>query len=122
MDYHRTCQVCGKQSQPESRFCMSCGATIDEETPEPPVERRFAQLVAENIKLIFAISVALFVGGVLLYYRSKIYLGLKDPLIQAIILGLVTVSSVIGGWTLVRKTDQTLPGRTLTLVGSLLVP
>src|SRR5581483_10417590 len=96
---------------------------IEEEIVRVETPRRsLSELVAENIKLIFAISAALFVGGVLLYYRNAIYLGLKQPWTQAFILGFATIGCIVGGWTLVRRTNQTLAGRTLTLVGSLLVP
>jgi hypothetical protein len=101
-----------------------------EESPieqEPVVEqvapaRSFSELVAENIRTIFTICAALFVGGVVLYYRNEIYFGLKQPLNQAVLLAIVTLGSLITGWTLVRRTAENLAGRTLTLVGSLLVP
>src|SRR5947207_2594533 len=86
--------------------------------PVPAQPRKsLSELVAENIKLIFAISAALFVGGILLYYRNEIYHGLKQPVIQALILGFVTIGSIVVGWTLVRRTHRTLSGQTLTFVG-----
>ena len=94
-----------------------------EAAPETERGRRsLPELVAENIKLIFAISASLFVGGVLLYYRNEIYHGLKQPVTQAGILALITVVVTVAGWVLVRRTEQNLAGLTLTLVGSLLVP
>src|SRR5439155_9021065 len=86
----------------------------------PP--KSLAEMVAENIRLIFAISTALFVGGVMLYYRNEIYHGLKQPIIQASLLVIVTLGLLVSGWTLVRRTAENLAGRTLTFVGSLLVP
>ncbi|MEW6731783.1 MAG: hypothetical protein AB1489_10685 [Acidobacteriota bacterium] len=89
----------------------------------PPLpSKSFPELVAENINYIFAISTALFVGGIALYYRNEIYYGLKQPIVQAAILALVTLGALVSGWTLVRRTEQTIAGRTLTIVGSLLVP
>lgn len=91
--------------------------------PQPPQPRKsLPEIVAENIRFIFAISAALFVGGIVLYYRNEIYHGLKQPITQAVLLALVTVGCLVTGWTLVRRTEQTVAGRTLTLVGSLLVP
>lgn len=85
-------------------------------------ERSFGEIIADNIKTIFAMSGALFVGGIALYYRNEIYHGLTQPVVQATILALLTLGMLISGILLVRRTEQSIAGRTLTLVGALLVP
>lgn len=89
---------------------------------ETPPQKSLGELVSENINYIFAACGALFVGGVALYYRNELYHGLSQPIVQAAILMIVTFGFLVGGIFLVRQTNQALVGRTLTLVGSLLVP
>lgn len=104
---------------------VSCARQVDNPNSAPlPIAatRPFAEIITDNISTIFALSGALFVGGVVLYYRNEIYHGLQQPAVQAAILALVTLLLLISGWTLVRRTTQSLAGRALTLVGSLLVP
>ncbi|MBI4850823.1 MAG: hypothetical protein HY819_03250 [Acidobacteria bacterium] len=90
-------------------------------SPTPP-QKSLGELVSENINYIFAACGALFVGGIALYYRNELYHGLSQPIVQAAILMLITLAFLVSGISLVRQTDQTLLGRTLALVGSLLVP
>lgn len=107
--------------EPEFTKVLSEDRVLSEErvvvAPKP-----FAQVVTENINLIFTLASLLLVVGILLYYRHEIYTGLKIPYVQAALLGLVTVSCLFTGWTLVRRTQQTVTGRALTVLGSLLVP
>ncbi len=90
--------------------------------PPPEPKKPLGEVVAENINTIFAVSAALFVGGVALYYRNEIYRGLTQPIVQAVILMLVTLASLVSGTVLVRKTAEHVAGRALSLTGALLVP
>lgn len=90
--------------------------------PPPPVQKSLGELVSENINYIFAACAALFVGGIALYYRNELYHGLSQPITQAAILMIVTLGFLVSGIFLVRQTSQAIAGRTLALVGSLLVP
>lgn len=90
--------------------------------PLPEAKKPLGEIVAENINTIFAVSAALFVGGVALYYRNEIYRGLTQPIVQAVILMLVTLASLVTGTVLVRKTAEHVAGRALSLTGALLVP
>lgn len=96
------------------------------QSPEQPEEivppKPFTQVVTDNINLIFMLASLLFVVGILLYYRREIYTGLQIPYVQASVLGLVTIAMLFTGWVLVRQTYQTIAGRALTILGSLLVP
>lgn len=99
----------------------SIRATPVRETVEATASKPFTQVVTENINLIFTLASLLFVVGVLLYYRHEIYTTLQIPYVQAAVLGLVTTASLFTGWTLVRR-GETVAGRALTVLGSLLVP
>lgn len=94
------------------------------ETPQPPPQptKNLGELISENINYIFAACAALFVGGIALYYRNELYHGLTQPITQAVILMLLTLGFLISGVYIARKTSENIAGRTLTLVGALLVP
>lgn len=107
----------------QSSPVQAIAAAAASQAPAAPVPARsLSELVAENIRYIFAVSVALFVGGIALYFRDEIYFRLTQPITQALLLALTTLALLVGGVMLVRRTGESLAGRTMALTGALMVP
>lgn len=75
-----------------------------------------------TIRILLYTGAAMLVVGIIIWLRDVLYLKLREPVVQAALLAIVTVSVTVAGWLTILKTRLRLTGRALTLVGSLLVP
>lgn len=74
------------------------------------------------LRLLLHAGAAMLVVGIVIWLRDALYLKLREPLVQAVLLALGTVIVTISGWLLTLRTRLRLTGRALTLSGALLVP
>jgi hypothetical protein len=72
--------------------------------------------------LLLYTGAAMLVVGIVIWLRDVLYLKLREPLVQAVLLALGTIAVTISGWLMTLRTRLRLTGRALTLIGSLLVP
>ncbi len=97
--------------------------------PPPPAsprrERRpLLETLADpqTIRLLLYTGAAMLVVGVVIWLRDVLYLKLQEPVVQAGLLAVGTISVTVAGWLTILRTRLRFTGRALTLVGSLLVP
>lgn len=75
-----------------------------------------------NLRLLLYAGAAMIVVSVILWLRDLLYLKLQEPIVQASLLALITLSFTAGGWYTTLRTRQRLTGSALTLAGALLAP
>lgn len=75
-----------------------------------------------TLRLLLYVGAAMLVVGIVIWLRDVLYLKLQEPLVQAVLLALGTIGVMVSGWLMTLRTRLLLTGRTLALIGSLLVP
>ncbi|MBX7222179.1 MAG: hypothetical protein K1Y36_19680 [Blastocatellia bacterium] len=89
----------------------------------PPQPSWIERLSAPQILMWMVYGGAgLFVIGTLVYLRDVIAQQLRQPVVQAGLLALLTIGALASGIGLLKRTQQRLAGRGLVLLGSLLIP
>jgi hypothetical protein len=91
--------------------------------PQKP-QRTLLETLADphTIRLLLYTGAAMLVVGVVIWLRDILYLKLQEPIVQATLLAIGTISVTVSGWLTILRTRLRLTGRALTLIGSLLVP
>jgi hypothetical protein len=91
---------------------------------EPTPRRTLIETLSDPyiIRLLSFIGASMLVVGVVIWLKDILYLKLREPVVQASLLALGTLSVTVTGWYLILRTRQKLTGRALTLIGSVLVP
>jgi hypothetical protein len=86
--------------------------------------RTLIETLAEpyTLRLLLYTGAAMLVVGIVIWLRDVLYLKLQEPVVQAALLALGTISVTASGWYTILRTRQRLTGRALTLIGSVLVP
>jgi hypothetical protein len=74
------------------------------------------------LRLLLYTGAAMLVVAVVLWLRDALYLKLREPLVQAVLLAFGTIAVLVFGWLMTLRTRLRLTGRALTLIGALLVP
>ena len=94
------------------------------QAPDQRARRTFVETLSDPhiIRLLSLIAAAMLVVGVILALKDILYLKLQEPVVQAALLALGTISVTASGWYTILRTRQRLTGRALTLIGSVLVP
>ena len=92
--------------------------------PGPQPRRKITENLSEpyTLRLLLYTGAAMFVVGVVIWLRDVLYLKLQEPLVQAALLMVGTITITAAGWYTILRTRQRFTGRALTLAGSLLVP
>lgn len=75
-----------------------------------------------TIRLLLYTGAAMLVVGVVVWLHDILYLKLQEPIVQATLLVIGTITVTVSGWLTILRTRLRLTGRALTLTGSLLVP
>ena len=93
-------------------------------TPRQKPRRALLETLTDpyTIRILLYVGAAMLIVGIIIWLRDVLYLKLREPVVQAALLGLVTVGVTIAGWLTILRTRLRLTGRSLTLIGSLLVP
>jgi hypothetical protein len=76
----------------------------------------------QTIRILLYTGAAMLVVGVVIWLRDILYLKLQEPIVQATLLAIGTISVTVSGWLIILRTRLSITGRALTLMGSLLVP
>ena len=118
-----------QSSYPPAQVVPDSQTVYPQSSLPPPASQRkpsraLLEMLAEphTIRILLYTGAAMLVVGVVIWLRDILYLKLKEPIIQAVLLAIGTVAVTACGWFTTLRTRLHLTGRALTLIGSLLVP